>query len=142
MIIESEYYIKNPLVSVFVITYNQEQTIAQTLESILIQKGNFTLELIIGEDCSVDATAEICKEYQYRYPDKIKLLLQDTNQGLVKNYIDTLKLCSGQFISVCAGDDYWCDEYKIQKQLDFFDKNPEFGVVSTGGYKLLVKKIN
>lgn len=140
MIAFSQNYIQNPLVSVFIITYNQEKTVAQTIESILAQRGNFTMELIIGDDASKDNTPEICRVYQQKYPEKIKLLLQETNQGITKNYIDTLKLCRGKFIGVCAGDDYWCDNYKVQKQLDFFSKNPDYGVVSTGGYRLLVKK--
>lgn len=139
MIIVTENYIQNPLVSVFIITYNQEKTIAQTIEGILMQKGDFTLELVIGEDCSTDKTADVCKKYQEKYPEKIKLLLQDTNQGLLKNYISTLKLCQGKFIGVCAGDDYWIDEHKIQKQLDFFYQHPDFGAVTTGGYKLYVR---
>lgn len=127
-------------VSVAIITYNQEKTIAQTIESILIQKGNFSIELIIGEDCSKDNTASICKEYQNKYPDKIKLILQESNKGLVQNFIDTIKACTGKFIGICAGDDYWIDQHKIEKQLQFFEKNPDFGVVSTSGYRLLVKK--
>lgn len=139
MVIVSSNHIQNPLISVFIITYNQEQTIAQTIESILMQEGDFSLELIIGEDASKDKTRQICIEYQQRYPELIKLLLQDTNQGLVKNYIDTLLLCRGKYIALCAGDDYWIDKAKLAKQVSFFDNNPGFGVVSTNGYRLLVK---
>ena len=140
MLVSSVNLIANPDVSVFIITYNQEHTIAQTIESILMQKGNFSLELVIGEDCGTDNTREICKNYQLRYPDRITLLLQDSNQGITKNYIDTLQLCRGKFIGVCAGDDYWIDNQKIAKQLAFFDANPGYGVVSTSGYRLLVEK--
>ena len=140
MIIASPKLIPNPVVSVFIITYNQEKTIAQTIESILMQKGDIGLELIIAEDAGTDGTASICREYQQRYPEQIKLLLQDTNQGLVKNYIDAIRLCRGNYIAVCAGDDYWIDNWKIEKQLQFFDKHPDYGVVSTSGYKLIVKK--
>jgi glycosyltransferase involved in cell wall biosynthesis len=140
MIISSKYLIPNPDVSVFIITYNQEKTIAQTIESILMQEGEFTIELIIGEDAGTDNTRQICIDYQEKYPEKIKLLLQDTNQGIVKNYIDTLLLCRGNYIGVCAGDDYWIDKSKISKQLDFFNSHPDYGVVTTGGYRLLVKK--
>jgi len=140
MIIASPKLIPHPVVSVFIITYNQEKTIAQTIESILMQKGDIGLELIIAEDAGTDGTASICRDYQQRYPEQIKLLLQDTNQGLVKNYIDAIRLCRGNYIAVCAGDDYWIDDRKIEKQLQFFDKHPDYGVVSTSGYKLLVKK--
>ena len=140
MIIEDLKYIANPLVSVLIIAYNQEKTVAQTIESILMQKGSFSMEIVIGEDCSTDGTRDICLSYQQKYPDKIRLLLQDTNQGLVRNYIDTLRLCRGKYIGVCAGDDYWIDEEKIAKQINFFEEHSDYGAVSTGGYRLLVKK--
>lgn len=140
MIVESLDRIKSPEVSVIVITFNQEKTIAQTIESILMQKGEFSMELVIGEDGGSDSTANICREYQKKFPDQIRLLLQDENQGIVKNFIDTLRMCRGKFIGICAGDDYWIDERKIAKQLDFFKTNPAYGVVSTGGYKLQVEK--
>ena len=125
MTIQSPLILPNPDVSVFIITYNQEYTIAQTIESILEQEGDFTLELVIGEDCGKDGTREICKKYQQKYPDRITLLLQDTNQGITKNYIDTLRLCRGKYINVCAGDDYWCDKQKLEKQLAFSAENTD-----------------
>jgi glycosyltransferase involved in cell wall biosynthesis len=139
MIIVSPKFVSNPTISVFVITYNQENTIAQTIESILMQEGDFELELIIGEDASSDATKTICKAYQQKYPQIIKLLLQDTNQGLVKNYIETQSLCRGQYVALCAGDDYWIDKYKLKKQILFLESNVDCGVVSTNGYRLYVK---
>ena len=139
MVIEDVSHINNPLVSVLIITYNQENTIVQTIESILVQEGNFTLELVIGEDCSADRTAEICKEYQKKYPEKIKLLLQEENQGILKNFIDTIRLCRGKYIGMCAGDDYCVINIKFKSNL-IFRENPDFGVVGTGGYRLLVKK--
>jgi len=133
-------FIKDPRVSVFIITYNQEKTIAQTIESILMQEGDFTMELVIGEDAGTDNTRQVCLDYQKRYPEIIKLLLHESNQGIVKNYIETLRLCRGQYLGVCAGDDYWIDKFKIKKQIQFFNNHPDVGVVSTGGFRLLVKK--
>lgn len=52
-----------PLVSVVVTTYNQERTIAQTLDSILAQQCDFAFELVLGEDCSTDSTRSICERY-------------------------------------------------------------------------------
>ncbi|MGC3976982.1 MAG: glycosyltransferase family 2 protein [Paludibacteraceae bacterium] len=140
MIIADKTYIQNPLVSVFIIAYNQEKTVAQTIESVLMQRGNFSMELIVGEDAGTDGTRQICIDYQKKYPEKIKLLLQDTNQGLVKNFIDCLNLCRGEYIALCAGDDYWIDERKLEKQIEFLKNHPAYGVVSTGGYRLIVRK--
>ena len=269
-------------ISVVVITYNQQETIGQTLDSILMQKGDFDLEIVIGEDCSTDNTCAICEEYEKAYPlplpkgksdsfasvwgahtadstqydllkenahanrkspteaesilwdmlkgnniglhfrrqhiildyivdficlekglileldggyhtnpeqeeyDKqrtdhlkklgytelrftneelltnpnaviariksvasslpsfqgrggVRLLPSSKNLGIMANFARVMKACTGDYVAICAGDDYWCDEYKLQKQLDYFHTHPDVGVVSTSGYKLLVK---
>ncbi|MEE0950817.1 MAG: glycosyltransferase [Paludibacteraceae bacterium] len=142
---------KKTKISVGVITYNQESTIRQTLDSILAQKGDFDLELVIGEDCSTDATHAICEEYALRFNEltnervnelkrvEVKLLPNTHNLGIMSNFARVMQACTGDYVAICAGDDYWCDEYKLQKQLDYFKAHPEVGVVSTSGYKLLVK---
>ena len=136
-------------ISVGVITYNQQETIGQTLDSILAQKGDFDLELIIGEDCSTDSTRTICEEYAKAYPQPLPkgngerlsvILLPNThNLGIMANFARVMQACTGDYVGICAGDDYWCDEYKLQRQLDYFSAHPDVGVVSTSGYKLLVK---
>lgn len=126
-------------ISVGVITYNQESTIRQTLDSILAQKGDFDLELVIGEDYSPDNTYAICHEYAERYPAVVKLLPNTHNLGVMANFARVMHACAGGYVGICAGDDYWCDEQKLQKQLDYFEAHKDVGVVSTSGYKLLVK---
>lgn len=117
---------KNIVVSVCMITYNHEKYISQAIDSVLMQKTNFDYEIVIGEDCSTDRTREIVLEYKAKYPDKIKLLLQEKNVGMMQNFIDTLKACSGKYIALLEGDDYWTDPYKLQKQVDFLEANPEY----------------
>ena len=127
-------------ISVAIITYNQQDTIAQTLDSILCQKGDFDLEVVVGEDCSKDNTPAICREYADRYPDQIVLLQEGHNLGIMRNFANTINHCTGDLIGICAGDDYWCDEQKLQKQLDYFVAHPECGVCTTGGYRYLVRR--
>lgn len=119
-------------VSIFLLTYNQENFISQTLESILNQKTNFDYQLVIGEDHSTDSTRDICEKFAAENPLKIKLLPSlGHNIGLIKNYIRTIKECDGKYIAICDGDDYWTDDYKLQKQVDFLENNPEFSIVYT-----------
>ena len=127
-------------VSVAVITYNQEKTLPQTLDSILMQKGDFSLEIVIGEDCSTDGTRNVVIDYQRRFPDIVRPILQPKNRGIMGNAADTFLACSGQYINMIAGDDYWIDEYKLDKQVKFLEAHPDYGLVTTDGYKLLVKK--
>ena len=131
---------KRPIISVGVITYNQEQTIRQTLDSIVCQQGDFNLEVVIGEDHGTDGTRAICEEYAARYPSVVRLLPDESNMGIMRNFARVMKTCSGDYIAMCAGDDYWCDEHKLQKQLDYFNAHPEVGVVSTSGYRFLVRR--
>ncbi len=84
------------LVSVVVITYNQEEYIARALDSILMQKCSIPFEIIIGEDCSTDRTGEICARYAEQYPDKITLFRNSPNKGLLNNYFDCILACKGK----------------------------------------------
>ncbi len=123
--------VKKPLVSVVIITYNQEKYLKQTIESILDQDCNFTYEIIIGEDCSTDKTRHICLELQKQNPSKIRLNLQDKNVGITGNYLTTLALCRGQYITQIAGDDYWNNSLKLQKQVDILEADLTIGLVYT-----------
>lgn len=119
-----------PIVSVAVITYNQENFISQTIEGILMQKTTFPFEILISDDCSTDNTRNICLEYKQKYPDFIRLHLPEKNMGSMPNFMYTLGVCTGKYVALCEGDDYWIDENKLQKQVDFLEQNPEFSLSS------------
>lgn len=118
--------VPNLLVSVCMITYNQEDYISEAIEGVLMQKTTFPVQLVIGEDFSTDATRSICAEYQKKYPDSIRLLNNASNLGMIGNLKETILSCTGNYIAFCEGDDYWTDPYKLQKQVDFLEANSEF----------------
>ncbi|RKE97993.1 glycosyltransferase family 2 protein [Ichthyenterobacterium magnum] len=116
-------------VAIWMVTYNHEAYIKQAIESVLMQKTNFNYKLFIGEDCSTDKTAEICKQLKKRYPDKIYLILNQKNLGPSKNAKQIYDLClksDAKYIAMLEGDDYWTDPLKLQKQIDFLKKNDSF----------------
>ncbi|MGZ2368730.1 glycosyltransferase [Ancylomarina sp. YFZ004] len=118
-----------PLVSINCITYNQENYIAQTLEGFLMQETTFPIEIIVCEDASTDNTAKIIQEYADKHPDLIIPLIQKTNQysqGISPGLEIVMPRCKGKYIALCEGDDYWTDPYKLQKQVDFLEANPEY----------------
>lgn len=119
-----------PVISVIVATYNQEATIARTLESILHQQCSVPVEIIIGEDGSTDQTRAICEQYAAKY-DSIRLMPKAPNKGLVDNYFDCLLACKGDYIADCAGDDFWTDELKLEKELQLLKAHPEMTLVHT-----------
>lgn len=118
--------INSPDISVIILTYNQQTTVAQSIESILKQKTNYSFEIIIGEDASPDNTRVVCQGFVDKYPGIVRLIPEAPNKGLLKNAIDCLKACKGRYIAGCAGDDYWSDEQKMQKQVSFLDANPDY----------------
>lgn len=120
-----------PLVSVCIITYNQSSYITQTIEGVLMQQTKFPFEIIISDDCSTDGTREICKRYSKFNPDKVRLMLPSKNQGISRNFYNTLFNALGKYIAFCEGDDYWIDPYKLQKQVDYLELNPDVGCVYT-----------
>ena len=118
-------------VSVIVVTYNQEETIGRTLDSILRQKTDFPFEIVIGDDYSADATDEICRRYEREYPDRIRYFRRLQNLGVVENYFRCIADSRGRFLADCAGDDFWVDERKLQKEYDIMAADPEVALVHT-----------
>ncbi len=116
----------SPLLSVCLITYNHAKYIRQAIDGVLMQKVNFEWELIIADDCSKDDTREILLEYKEKYPDFIKLILQEKNVGAAKNWMDLITSPQSKYIAYFEGDDYWTDENKLQKQVDFLEKKPQY----------------
>lgn len=133
---------KQPIVSVFVMTFNHEKFIVQAFEGILMQKTNFDYNIVIGEDCSTDNTRKIVLEYAEKYPGKFKFLIHEQNIGAVANQIATLNACTGKYIAICEGDDYWTDSYKLQKQVDFLESYPNYAIVHTNKAVLLNNKLH
>lgn len=136
VVFNESLYVKNPIVSVIVITYNQEKYIKDCLDSIVNQSVDFSVELIIADDASIDKTRKICLEYQKKYPECVKLVFNEVNLGLIKNYLNVLSYCKGKYIAQVAGDDYWCDINKLAIQKKFLDENVEIGLVYTDSYRL------
>jgi len=116
---------QEPLVSVWMTTYNHERYIAEAIKSVVMQKTKFKFELVIGEDCSTDNTAKICREYAQMYPDIIKLFVREKNLGMMENGFQTFSQTKGKYIACLEGDDYWIDDNKLQMQVDALenDKN-------------------
>jgi glycosyltransferase involved in cell wall biosynthesis len=124
-----------PLVSVCLITYNHVNYIREAIDGVIMQKVNFAWELIIADDFSTDGTREIVLDYKEKYPDLIKLILPNENtKALI--FIDLISTPQSKYIAYLDGDDYWTDKYKLQKQVDFMEKNKEYSLCASR-YKLI-----
>ena len=115
---------KEVMVTVCIVTYNQEKWIRQTLDSVLAQQTDYPFEIIIGEDHGTDGTRAICQEYANKY-DNVILLPSPTNLGVTANWIQCIQAGTGKYIMTCAGDDWWHNPSKIQLQVEFMEAHPE-----------------
>jgi len=134
----------NITVAVWMVTYNQQEYIEQAILSIINQKTNINFKLFIGDDHSSDNTAFICKKLAEKYPNKIDLTINVNNLGPQQNALNIYKKCidsKAKYIAMCEGDDYWIDEYKLQKQIDFLEANPDFNICFTRAYLLKNNKL-
>lgn len=120
-----------PQISVIVTTYNQQDTIGRALDSVLMQQCHVPFEIVIGEDHSTDGTLAVCKQYAEKHPDKIRLMANAENKGIVNNYIDCILAGYGQYIADCAGDDFWTDPLKLEKEITLMENHPEVTLVHT-----------
>lgn len=111
-------------ISVCIVTYNQENYIAECLESIITQQTNFKFEIIIGEDCSSDNTRAIVQQYAEKYPDLIIPVFHKKNVGVVENIKQIYEKARGKYIAHLDGDDLALPS-KLQKQFDVMEKNPQ-----------------
>lgn len=117
-----------PIVTIRCMTYNHEKYISKAIESFLSQVTNFPFEIVIHDDASTDKTADIIREYEKKYPTILKPIYEKDNlwskhDGSINKIMD--KYIHGRFVAFCEGDDYWCDEGKLQKQYDYMVKHEE-----------------
>jgi glycosyltransferase involved in cell wall biosynthesis len=120
-------------VSVCVVTYNHEAYIEACLQGIVSQVLDCDYEIVIGEDFSSDGTLAICKKFAAEYPGLIKLISGTSNLGMTANGLRTFAACSGEYLAICEGDDYWIDPNKLQRQVDYLDEHPDYSMVAENG---------
>jgi glycosyltransferase involved in cell wall biosynthesis len=124
-----------PLVSICCVTYNHEKFIAQCLDGFVMQKTDFSFEILVHEDASTDRTAQIVKEYEAKYPHLFRCVYQTENQFLKQNTLINIlmPMARGQYIALCEGDDYWTDPLKLQTQVKYLEQNQNVSICIHNG---------
>src|SRR5437870_7314361 len=113
-----------PKVSVLLVTYNHEEYVRQALDSVLMQKTDFDVEIVVADDHSSDSTLAIIEEYQ---PDNnnIRVLPSERNVGITRNYQRGFGACRGEYIAVLEGDDFWISPTKLKSLVAFLQQHQE-----------------
>jgi glycosyltransferase involved in cell wall biosynthesis len=117
-----------PLVSVSITAFNLEKWLPRALDSALMQKTDFPIEIVICDDCSQDATLRIAHSYRERHPNMIRVLEQSTNAGIQRNTYDALDQCRGKYIAWLDADDYWTDPQKLAMQVEVLESDPSINI--------------
>lgn len=120
---------QQPKVSIIIVTYNQRDTVGRAIESVLTQDFDGEYEVVVADDCSTDGTRDICLEYARKHPGLVRVIANEHNLGLVRNYFNALEACRGEYITDCAGDDYWSDDTVLRRNTAILESNPEVNVV-------------
>ena len=131
----------NSEITVVVMTYNQKEYISKAIDSILSQQFATDYSILIHDDCSSDGTYEILLDYQSKYPNKIQIIHQKTRKFLIDGFnmmifkyvVPHIKT---KYVAYCDGDDFWCDDYKLQKQYDFMEKHKGYSMCFHSAYQL------
>lgn len=118
-----------PKVSIIMATYNCEDTLRLSIESILRQTYT-DWEFIICDDCSTDGTLAILQEYEGKYPEKIIVLRNNVNSKLSYSLNRCLEKAKGTLIARMDGDDESLPE-RLERQVVFLEQHPEYSVVGT-----------
>lgn len=116
----------NYISNIAILSYNHKHLIEYCINSILTQKTNFAFKIIILDDSSTDGTTEILKKIQSENPDKINLIINESNLGPQKSATILAEQVNAKYLAWLDGDDYWCYENKLQEQIDFLEANPEY----------------
>ncbi len=122
-----------PKVSVIIPAYNAQKYLAETIDSVMAQTFS-DFELIVVDDGSKDKTVSIIRQYQAKYPEKIRLI-QKENGGPASARNAGIRVANGEYIAFNDADDLWLPE-KLEKQVAYFDAQlPEVGLVYTDARK-------
>jgi glycosyltransferase involved in cell wall biosynthesis len=112
--------------NVVIVTYNQAGFIEQAVRGAMAQRTGFDFNVIVGDDCSTDGTADILRKLEAEFgKDKLRVLYAEKNIGMMANYRRDWAAADGQYVAFLEGDDYWTDGTKLQRQSDFLDAHDE-----------------
>lgn len=111
--------------TVLMISYNHAKYMRKAIESVIYQKTDYRYKIHIFDDASTDGTADIIREYAEKYPKLIVPFIAETNRGAQQNMWEAYNSVDTKYCAFLECDDYWCDEEKLQMQMDALEANPD-----------------
>lgn len=137
--------IGNPLVAIICLVYNQDKFLHNCLEGFLMQQTNFPFIVIVHDDASTDGSTNIIRKYEANFPHIFKPIYQTENQ-YSKPGVSVMRIANAaaqksgaKYIAMCEGDDYWIDSRKLQRQVDFLERHPEYSMTTENATRLYIQ---
>jgi glycosyltransferase involved in cell wall biosynthesis len=125
---------KNKLISIVIPTFNSERTIINSINSILLQKLENQIEIIVVDDHSSDKTINLLKKIKLKKNFKLKIFLNKINKGSGFCRKIGIDMSSGYYIAFLDADDYWL-ENKLIKQINYLESNPNINFTYSDYYR-------
>lgn len=119
---------KRPSVDIILCSYNQEEYISQALESLVNQRVDADVRVIVADDCSTDQTPQIIHEYQAKSPFPFIYLKANSNIGMKANYRRAFAACQGDYVAILEGDDWWHASTHLSQHIDFLESHPRYSM--------------
>jgi len=123
------------LVTVLIVTYNHLNTFEKAIKSVLEQKTNFDFKIWVLDDASTDGTSDLVRKYAELYPEKVVPVIRPHNLGAIQNVFQALQRIDTKYYATLESDDYWCDENKLQIQVDILENNPDCSMCCHNSYR-------
>lgn len=117
-------------VTVYMTSYNHEKYLDKAIRGVLMQKTDFPVSIVIHDDASTDGSAQIIRRYAADNPNIIAILEQTNFYQNGRSFLPiVLPYLTGRYIAYCECDDFWIDENKLQRQVDYLEGNPDCSAV-------------
>ncbi len=119
---------KRESVDVIICCYNQEQYISQAVESVIQQKVDADVRVLIADDCSTDNTLNIIKSYEKQSPFPFVYLPSSKNIGLSANYHRAFDNCFATYTAILEGDDWWSKDSHLAQHIQFLQNHKRYSM--------------
>ena len=120
-------------------TFNGETYLREQLDSILTQKTEHEVDLMVRDDGSTDGTIDILKSFEMRYPNRIRVILEE-NIGYIKSFFVLIRMAEGyDYYALSDQDDIWLED-KIDTAITMCEESEQKGPLLYGSSSFLVNE--
>lgn len=115
-------------IDVILCCYNQELYIEEALKSILCQKVDAKVRILVADDGSSDRTLDIIKSHEVKSSFPFVYFDSNGNIGMQANYQRAFEACNSDYIAILEGDDWWTNDQHLSQHIEFLQNHPRYSM--------------